>query len=296
MRTAVSHNETQESFGNGRSIPDYFSLIPGQQQPYALPMNSLNPQTSRPNEDLDAVIGRFQAWTMTQTQTKPSAKNAVSEISYEQALRATARYHRPEATIPPLPQAAAWKAEPAVTDDHEDFLEELDVPVTAPARKSQHKHNKSARKAASPKRTSTAANASATASPTFKKPKHTKESFAQVLRKETGLARTESNALRSSALTVRLSQDESALIKARADEAQLSTSAYLRQCALEVESLREQVRETLAKFHQPTVTTSASMPTLALPPAASPSKPGLFGGLRNWLIRRLGGQQVDAVC
>lgn len=255
-------------------------------------MNSLNPQTSRSTEDLDAVIGRFQAWTMTQTQTKPTAKNAVSEISYEQALRATARYHRAETPADPLPQPSAWAAQKPVSEPAETA--EQPKMHTAAARKRQH--GKNARKAVVTRKASAAADTSVIVDPPNRKAKHTKESFAQVLRQETGLTRVEANSLRSSALTVRLAPDESALIKARADEAQLSTSAYLRQCALEVETLRDQVRDTLAKMRTPVTMSVAQVSTPALPAVAGPSRPGLFGGLRQWLIRRLGGQQIDAVC
>jgi hypothetical protein len=285
-----SHIETAAGFGKSLKRQDYLILILAEKQAYAGPMNSLNPQTSRPTEDLDAVIGRFQAWTMTQTQTKPTAKDAVSEISYEQALRATARYRRPEALDESLPQTPSWT--PATDSALPELGEQPKTHTAASARKRQQ--GKVARKAVSEKRAVVATDTSLT-NPPGKKIKQSRESFAQVLRQEAGLARVEANTLRSSALTVRLAPEESALIKARADEAQLSTSAYLRQCALEVESLRAQVRETLAKMRTPVVSAIPAQAP-ALPAVTTPSRPGLFGGIRRWLIRRLGGQQVDAVC
>jgi Mobilization protein NikA len=258
-----------------------------------LVMNSLNPQTSRTTEDLDAVIGRFQAWTMTQPQTKPLVRDAVSEISYEQALRATARYRHAETPAQPTSQPSIQVTE-QVPYEPVDTVELSNVGKATSVHKRQH--GKPARKAVPAKKASAAATPSTTSNQTVKKTKHANESFAQVLRQETGLARVGSSSLRSSALTVRLSQDESALIKARADEAQLSTSAYLRQCALEVETLRVQVRETLAKYRTPGTVSADAIASPALPPVASPSRPGLFAGLRLWLARRLGGQQISTAC
>jgi hypothetical protein len=267
--------------------------IPSEKQAYAWPMSSLNTQTNRPSDDLDAVLGRFQAWTIMQTQTPTQTKtpkeDGVSEISYEQALRATARYHRTEAPVEP-PIQNSVRSVHTVASEPASAAELPKVQPAAPVYKKQP-----ARKA---QRASTRTTAAAieTASPMRKsQQKQKRDSFAQVLKQETGLARVETGNLRSSALTVRLAPDESALIKARADEAQLSTSAYLRQCALEIESLRAQVKETLAQM-RPSVTVTAPVQVPVLPPVAGPAKPGLFGGIRLWLIRRLGGQQISTVC
>jgi hypothetical protein len=63
------------------------------------------------------------------------------------------------------------------------------------------------------------------------------------------------------ALTIRVSAQEQALIKARAVEANLSISAYLRQCALEVEQLRMQLQQ-MSAVRQPMliVPESSAMP------------------------------------
>ena len=53
---------------------------------------------------------------------------------------------------------------------------------------------------------------------------------------------------KSSSITIRLSQAESAQLHARAAEAGLTVSAYLRSCTLEVEALRAQVKEVLAQL------------------------------------------------
>jgi predicted DNA binding CopG/RHH family protein len=53
-------------------------------------------------------------------------------------------------------------------------------------------------------------------------------------------------ATRSSSVTIRLSASESERLHLRAAEAGLTVSAYLRSCAFEVESLRSEVKSTLA--------------------------------------------------
>jgi len=47
---------------------------------------------------------------------------------------------------------------------------------------------------------------------------------------------------------VRLSQDEDDRLRQRAAEAGMTVSAYLRSCAFEVETLRAQVKQTLAEM------------------------------------------------
>jgi len=53
---------------------------------------------------------------------------------------------------------------------------------------------------------------------------------------------------RAASITIRLSNAESAQLRARAAQAGLSISAYLRSCIFEAETLRAQVREALAQF------------------------------------------------
>lgn len=56
--------------------------------------------------------------------------------------------------------------------------------------------------------------------------------------------------LRSESVTVRLSAAECARLRQRAAEAGITVSAYLRSCTFEVESLRAQVKQTLAELRQ----------------------------------------------
>jgi len=54
--------------------------------------------------------------------------------------------------------------------------------------------------------------------------------------------------LKTASITIRISETESAHLRRRAAEAGMTVSAYLRSCTLEVESLRSQVKETLAQM------------------------------------------------
>jgi hypothetical protein len=53
---------------------------------------------------------------------------------------------------------------------------------------------------------------------------------------------------KSASITIRVSQAEYAQLRERAAAAGLTVSAYLRSCTLEVEALRAEVKEALAKF------------------------------------------------
>lgn len=54
--------------------------------------------------------------------------------------------------------------------------------------------------------------------------------------------------LRPASVTVRLSNEESAQLHQRAEEAGLTVSAYVRSCTFEVDALRAQVKATLAEM------------------------------------------------
>jgi hypothetical protein len=89
-------------------------------------------------------------------------------------------------------------------------------------------------------------------------------------------------------MSLRVAASEQALIKARAAEAGLSASAYLRQCALEVEKLRAQVHHTLAVLERNTERNSdrSSPFALAAQPPIQVSRPGLLIRLRQRLFGR----------
>jgi hypothetical protein len=68
-----------------------------------------------------------------------------------------------------------------------------------------------------------------------------------------------------SCLTLRVSDTEQARIQACAAQANLSVSAYLRQCALGVDELRSQVEIALAKLREPPVPAHAQPGVAAIP-------------------------------
>lgn len=55
---------------------------------------------------------------------------------------------------------------------------------------------------------------------------------------------------KTASVTIRMSRGEWEQLQARATEAKMSLSAYMRSCTLEVEELRAQVKETLAELKQ----------------------------------------------
>jgi hypothetical protein len=94
---------------------------------------------------------------------------------------------------------------------------------------------------------------------------------------------------KSASITIRLSKPECAQIHRRAAGAGLTVSAYLRSCILEAESLRAQVKETLAQLcsASPAATLKAGTPALKpLPSAAPHSRSWLFPHW-NWVRRTL---------
>jgi hypothetical protein len=151
----------------------------------------------------------------------------VATLSYERALRAHARYRAPEGTAEPVPQVAARfpslaAAEPAVA-------EPLRIFEAAPAWEAED-----APTAVAQVETIPAAHFAADA----------ELELPAVRDQPAGLDRN----LKTSSITIRLSQTECAQLRRRAAEAGLSVSAYLRSCTFETEALRALVKDTLAKM------------------------------------------------
>jgi hypothetical protein len=80
-------------------------------------------------------------------------------------------------------------------------------------------------------------------------------------------ARSDSKKIRrTSSITIRVTENEQIQLQARAVEAGLSVSAYLRSCIFEAESLRAQVKEALSQMRAatekvPDASTEASTPS-----------------------------------
>lgn len=216
---------------------------------------------TQPVEDIDSVMGRFQAWTGSRVAL--DTKQGVRELSCEEALKSR-RYH--------------WKA-------NDDLSSSIKAAQPQPARakpapsKSGETHRKPAAKTrtrhhgAKPQ-TQAAASKAVTAAKSVAKtqpqPPATqfKDALAQAVRPaEVILSSAQPTELaRQVAISIRLAPSERTLIRTRAAEAGITVSAYIRQCALEVEHLRAQVQQTIAAMEHRTAA-----------PAAPPTPaPGFF--------------------
>ena len=87
--------------------------------------------------------------------------------------------------------------------------------------------------------------------------------------------------LKSASITIRMSEAECAQLRQRAAEAGLTVSAYLRSCAFEMESLRAQVKETVAQLRAASAEQAAlrEQPKKSMTPETSP-------GHRFWPFQR----------
>jgi len=91
---------------------------------------------------------------------------------------------------------------------------------------------------------------------------------------------------KSVSVTIRMSQSECEQLNARAAEAGMTISAYLRSCTFEAEALRAQVKETLAKLRQPRQAEEKKPP--------ESEKPALQGWRTRLLPRWAQGRDTEA--
>ena len=116
-------------------------------------------------------------------------------------------------------------------------------------------------------------------------PQRAQPAFREVFKATAGLAATAKpdaiHACKSIALSLRVSDAEQARIQACAARASLSVSAYLRQCALGVDELRDQVELALDKLHQQDTKFTA-------PPGLA-AIPGILGRFASHWFHRLRG-------
>ena len=177
---------------------------------------------TQPVEDINAVLGRFQAWTGARNAVE--AKPGVRELSDEEALESS-RYK--------------WKGVDKRTEKKlHDKAEQADVASTR-----NSETNRRVAKQAGVKEMAAKTAVVATAS---KKPAFHEVLAETVRRSEIVLPVKQVAVVKQAAISVRFTPEERELIKARAAEAGGSVSAYVRQCALEVEQLRAEVRDAIA--------------------------------------------------
>jgi hypothetical protein len=228
-------------------------------------------------EDIEKVLGRFHAWTG--SRTPKIAGDDVREISYEEALAST-RYRwrgrdemQPATNPPPTSQEEKLQAEPAA------------VPAAPPER--EEMTPSPAEKAAEPEFAATAPEIPPVAAPKSPaaragKVTHGRQQFSSMLAQSAGwggtsLARTRGGEERQVSMSLRVAASEQLLIKMRAAEAGVSASAYLRQCALEVETLRAHVQF---------MATSVRNPVNELRDGSSRTNEGWFSRVRRRLWGR----------
>ena|SRR5579883_252079 len=224
-------------------------------------MQPVNTATANPAEDIDAVVGRFQAWSaLRRTADKTHHRSSdlpdgVRELSYEEALETSRqRWQAHRHPVENRTQRAASNktASASCSAPAEDSFDDQVLPDKVSLTSA----------ASSPE----PGNPSEGRAPAFD------AALAEALPAEPDAAalaliwpapqRNE----RQVSMSLRVGLSEQALIKARAAEAGLSVSAYLRQCALEVEKLRAQVHHTLARLEQGSEYKPAhSLPAEALP-------------------------------
>lgn len=193
--------------------------------------------TQPPVEDINAIVSRFQAWAGAQTSSH--AKDGVRELTYDEAIRSRRHRSRVEEPLPEVEKSVSVQAERAEPRKIEKSAKSKKR--IAPSRHTKHEPPKNAQR---PR----AAHPVAAPEP---------PAFRQVLAEKVSILPASSSqelALadrRTTALSLRISFAEHALLKRRAAEENLSVSCYLRNCVLEVEELRVQVNDLRAAKEAP---------------------------------------------
>jgi hypothetical protein len=240
-------------------------------------MQPLTASAPASTEDLDDVLGRFHAWSNAHKASRKISEmiDGVREVSYEEALQSSRRRWQSHTTAPTSSHESSLPESP--TDDktppnNVPFSDDTVAPDTLTLSATQDGHNNAIRAI------------EANAPPVF----------GTILREAVSPDVTSGPLAliwpaagtpeRQVSMSLRVAASEQALIKARAAEAGLSASAYLRQCALEVEKLRAQVHHTLALIEQ----RSEQNPQrcLAAAPPIRIAQPGFISRLRQRIFGR----------
>lgn len=259
---------------------------------------------TRPVEDIEAVLGRFQAWA--------GARNAaetgpgIREIPYDEAL-ASERYRWKGANAakksgakasavsePVKPADSPAKAEPDKKQRIARSLRREHAKVRNHRNSSGESMPTAGSKIAAESKNGGGGNHCAAKSPVSRGDARAKPEFRDALAAAVRTAEVvvaQPPALtRQSAISIRLAPSERTLIQTRAAEAGITASAYIRQCALEVEQLRAQVQAAVALMGSCNGIAAASSPVSAPAPYATPaaqsvvSAPGFFARMRRRLF------------
>ncbi|QNI31847.1 hypothetical protein H7849_22890 [Alloacidobacterium dinghuense] len=187
--------------------------------------------TQPPIEDINAIVSRFQEWAGTQASTR--AKDGVRELTYDEAIRQRRPRASSEASSPKAEQPAPTSA---TNDNHRATGKSAAPKKRIPARRNvKHAQSKDA------KWSRVAEPVVVPAPPEFR---HVLADKVSAPSQELAMER------KTTALSLRVSTVEHALLKRRAEAENLSVSCYLRNCIFEVESLRAQLAATLAEQKQ----------------------------------------------
>jgi hypothetical protein len=244
---------------------------------------------TQPVDDIGAVLGRFQDWAGTQAAT--AAKPGIREIPYEEAL-ASDRYRwkaatharnqlaeKPESTAdskaggsgrePAEPSRNRRAAKKVGARDRDPIAPERAVPKTVSSAV-----RRTAAKSGGQRQFSAKGGESKT-KPAFR------QVLSEALKPSELVVAQPDELVRHNAVSVRLAPAERAQIQKRAAEAGTTVSAYIRQCALEVEQMRNQVRQALAAIEQ-----GRPVPPLGADKIPTP-QPGFFARIaRRFLAHR----------
>lgn len=255
---------------------------------------------TQPVEDIDAVLGRFQAWA-----GMPNAievKPGIRELSYDEALQSSrSRRQGPDKAAAKIrsgsEKAAAPVATPAASAElkrgktppvrlgdtrrgdaggadaqsHND--RSRDAGRTAVKKRQARTHADRVAPARRADSTSPARTAGGEGRPAFG------EVLAETVRTAAIRAPQPAEIARLAALSIRLAPAERALIQTRAAEAGVTASAYMRQCVLEVEQMRAEFRRRLTALECEAATAS--------PASVAPiSVPGFFARLAQRVFPR----------
>ena len=216
-------------------------------------MQPLAATAAKPPEDIDAVLGRFEVWSALLKKTEKTPPNAkvlhegVRELSYEKALESS---------------RSRWqtRTQPSASDESKEEIQIRPEQKPAPAITQDEPAQVAFKYDAIRPDKLSLSTAGLPIHGTGPRQKATPQPFGTVLAEALPIDPDPSPELgplalvwpvspkneRQVSMSLRVASSEQALIKARAAEAGLSVSAYLRHCALEVEKLRNQVHHALA--------------------------------------------------
>lgn len=218
------------------------------------------PDTTASSANASSFAGLLAALTKSESRTDAEWKdgelaNEVTDLSYERALRARARY----LTSQPTDRSLTGPDEREL--DEREQVESFDEPWSVPDRSGAlpsddppplRLHRDEPVAAAPPP-------------PESYSPAPRSHEDVHLSHEELhGALGALEHDLKCASITIRLSQTECVQLRLRANEAGMTVSAYLRSCAFEVESLRAMVKQTMAQLR---TANAPARPTVVAPVA-----------------------------